>query len=287
MLTSRSSRKSTVLGFGWLLVGGALMWLAAGIVLELTPRRSTANANAINKREPVDKRPSVASLGLNEMLKRAQRNHPSIRVAEARLASARAELDQARLQVANEVIETRTQWRASSAKLAAAKAELQAVEQAKGSTPAGKYRQMIESANGRLKTAGEQVAAVEARLALLIGKASADGNKSEGQSERNKVLRKLRSFAQQMVKVARAEWRGGKANPMQLFITARRLARIDIALAGSKATKRASIEAYVKTLDDLKKIAMRLYRAGKASQADILSIQYAIAEAELWKLDAK
>ena len=210
-----------------------------------------------------------------------------MRLAEARLTSARAELDQARIRVANEVIETRTHWQSCNAKFAASKAELQAVEKAKGSVPAEKYRQLIQSANGRLNAARDHVAAVETRLAFLVGNVSADGKKPGLQSERNKALRKLRSIAQQMIKVAKADWRGGKANPTQLFIATRRLARIDIALAGSKAKKRAAIEAYVKTLNDLQKIATQLYRAGKVSQADVLSIKYAIAEAELWKLDAK
>lgn len=260
---------------GWVVLGGLLVWLAAEDVAALKPRPTDAG------RQPSGDPPAVAGMDLKAMLARAERQHPAVRAAEAKLAAARAELDRTRLQAANEVIEARKQWRAARAVVVTAEAELDAAESG------GRNPQLIKAANERRKFAREQMTAAEVRLALLVGKDAADGKKAPDRSQRDKVLRKLRAIAQGMVKVATADWRVGKTDPAQLFAATRRLGRIDVELARTKADKLKAIDDYVKTLEELQKIAVARYKAGRGSQADVLAVRYAITEAGLWKLDVK
>lgn len=284
MLTPQRTRKRIVRNCGWVLFGGLTMWLTTETVSALKPRPADASPKK-GQFKPDDAKSGLASLDLKKMLSRAQQNHPAIRAAEAKLAAARAELDLTRQQVAKEVIETRKQWRSAKGAVAAAKAELQAAERSGGSLPAERYREFVRTANERLKLAREDLAAAEVRLELLVGKAAVDGKQDTNVLQREKVLHKLRSITQQMVKTATGDWRIGKADGTELFTATRRLARIDIALAKTKAEKLAAIEAYVKNLKELQNIAEQLYRSGKAPQGDVLSIQYAVTEAELWKLE--
>lgn len=268
-------------------MGGLVVWATTVGGLAVGPSPANAGPKSKERAQPVEDASRWAAVDLKEMLSRAQENHPSIRAAEAHLASARARLELARLEVAKEVIQTRKAWRAAKAAVTTAKAELEAADRAEGLLGSSPQRELVKVATERLKIARDHLTTVEVQLEQLVGNQAVGVKKTVPSAEREKVLLKLRAIARQMVEVATAEWRSGKADTSELFTSTRRLAHVDVALAKTKANKLAAIDAYVKSLNGLQKVAEQLYRTGKASQTSVLSFRYAVTEAELWKLDMK
>jgi hypothetical protein len=148
---------------GWLTV--SLVFLAAGLVHGQQPAGGSS-AGGPPAKEAVDKE----KLKLEELLSRALKDNPDVRVAEAKVREAEAELNRARLMVAQKVT-------AFSAALDAARKTVEEAE-AKLRRLAELGRQKVVSleevkeAESVLARAKAELAKVEAEMPYLLGKQS-------------------------------------------------------------------------------------------------------------------
>jgi hypothetical protein len=151
----------------------ALGVLAALLLVPLPPSRGQdptkpkppANPAAAKEKgaAPADK-PS-----LEDLLTQALKNNPDIRVAEARVQKAEAELNRTRLEVMQKVVKFHAARTAAQARVTEAEKQLQRVRNLLASSAIS--QQDYQAAQQALITAKAELEAVEADMPALIGKA--------------------------------------------------------------------------------------------------------------------
>src|SRR5260370_31787658 len=104
---------------------------------------------------------------LEEMLQQALRNNPDIRVAEAKVAEAEAELNRTGLVIMQKVVLYNTNLADAKAKVAGAERRLERVVAANRAVAVS--AEEIQIAETELQTAKANLAKVEAELPLLLG----------------------------------------------------------------------------------------------------------------------
>lgn len=144
------------------LVGVLVVLLAGGLVLAQPP----APKEPPVKKETGEKKPAT----LEEMLARALRDNPDVRVAEAKLREAEAELNRTRLAVAQKVIAAVTAL--ERARKVAEDAEARYRRLQKLADGRGVSKEAVDEAALALALAKAEVAKLEADLPLLFGRLS-------------------------------------------------------------------------------------------------------------------
>jgi hypothetical protein len=120
-------------------------------------------------------------LSLEEMLNQALKDNPDIRVAEAKVHEAEAELNRTRITVLQKIVSNRAAWKLAKAKVAAAEQQLVRMQTLMKSAAISQeeYRaaeQAVIVAKGELET-------VEAEVPALLGKSPLKGSVSQGYRE--------------------------------------------------------------------------------------------------------
>ncbi len=156
----------------------ALVLVLAGASIGMgqpaTPQATDSNAAA-----PAQPKPAPAKSKLEEMLAEALRNNPDIRVAEAKLAEADAELNRTRLLVTQKVIDLH---HAILSQKAVVEYEQKKFERMKKLAEQGSIdSQLLDEAQQKLTIAKAKLAELEAQVPALLGKVAhaAEGNHIE------------------------------------------------------------------------------------------------------------
>jgi outer membrane protein TolC len=79
---------------------------------------------------------------------------------------------------------------------------------------------------------------------------------------------------------------GGKSDPEKVYLWSRRWMEARRDRAAKKADRVAAVEAHRDRMKELRKTAEARYRAGQLPLADVLGVDFYIAEAELWLAQA-
>jgi hypothetical protein len=106
---------------------------------------------------------------LEEMIQQALRNNADIRVAEAKVAEAEAELNRTRLVIMQKVVLYNTNVADAKAKVAVAERHLKRLQELNQRGAAAVSVQEIDTAEAELQSAKANLAKVEAELPLLLG----------------------------------------------------------------------------------------------------------------------
>lgn len=135
---------------------------AAGTVLAqgLPPEKPAA---------PPAKEQSLEKMTLEEMLALALKNNPDLRVAEAKLREAEAELNRTRLGVVQKIIAFRAGLDAARKTVADAEARLKRLQQLRANHAVA--AEVVDEATAALAVAKFELAKLEAEAPLLLGKA--------------------------------------------------------------------------------------------------------------------
>jgi hypothetical protein len=128
---------------------------------------------------------------LEELLARVLKDNPDIRVAEARLREAEAELNRTQLLAAQKAITFHAAWEAAKAKVAAVDADYQRMLKLLPSRAIA--QEEVRQAEANLAAAKAELAKVEAELPFLIGSLGKQGEGKPGMSD--KGLGEPRYFA--------------------------------------------------------------------------------------------
>ena len=74
----------------------------------------------------------------------------------------------------------------------------------------------------------------------------------------------------------------GQANADRLYLWSRRWMEAQRDVGPKKADRIAALEAHRDRMKDLRKTAEQRYKAGQCSHAEVLSVDFYLAEAEIW-----
>jgi hypothetical protein len=153
----------------------AVLLAAAGLVFGQAGPGDAKKDDKADPNQPGDKAGKEApKTKLEEMLQQALRNNPDIRVAEAKVAEAEAELNRTRLIVMQKVVLYNANLADAQAKVASAeRLHARLVDTAK-KAPGLVTEQDLQAAQTELQTAKANLAKVEAELPLLLGDKAQD-----------------------------------------------------------------------------------------------------------------
>jgi hypothetical protein len=159
--------KRTAINLSILLTGLALL---GSTVLAQAPAPGTKEGPKEEKKKA--DAPKLSTLKLEEMLDRALKNNPDIRVAESKVREAEAELNRTRLQVMQKVVKLQQELAVSKALVEQAQANLDRTLELQ------KARQISQAevtiAKQMLQQAKANLAKVEADFPYLLGQPAAD-----------------------------------------------------------------------------------------------------------------
>jgi hypothetical protein len=124
-----------------------------------------------DQRQPAEKagKDAPPKTKLEEMLQQALRNNPDIRVAEAKMAEAEAELNRTRLVVMQKVVLYNSNLADAKAKVELAERRLERLRDISRQAPQAVSPQDTQAAETELQAAKANLAKVEAELPLLLG----------------------------------------------------------------------------------------------------------------------
>jgi BMFP domain-containing protein YqiC len=149
----------------------ALLTYAGMVFGQTGPGKEEKPANP-----PADKpAKTIEQMSLDELLALALKNNPDLRVADAKVREAEAELNRARLQVTQKVVNARNAIKSQEANVAAAATGVQRAKQM--SDKAVISREEVNAAQLVLVREKAKLTELEAELPYLIGKAPQEGGK--------------------------------------------------------------------------------------------------------------
>ena len=228
-----------------------------------------------------DVQPTIPTL--DQMLRIALEHNPDIRAARGELVVAEANLDRTRLTVVKELTAYRDRWHAAHAELFAAEQELANVEEAneQRAIPGS----MVNDARLIVSASQLKLREIEAELPFLLGASPEDADElaptSDVESRTGLLRDKAIPLAEQILALSLESYRTGNGDLDRCLKWSSRLMQLQRDVADSDAERDTAAAAYEEQLLSIKEIAGARYRAGQATQEDVLAAEFAIVEAQI------
>lgn len=269
----------------------AILLLLIWTVTNAAAQTADDNAEPGDGEEPAAQSDDSASDGddvqptmpaLDQMLRIALEHNPDIRAARGEVAVAEANLDRTRLTVVKELTAFRERWLSAKAALAAAEQEMRVAE---SSYLAGGKIDLVNSAKESVAIRQLQLREIEAELPYLLGASLEDADElaptSDVESRTGLLRDKAIPLAEQIVVLSVQSFQSGNGDLGRCLEWSSRLMQLQRDVAASDAERDAAVEEYMERLLSMKEVADARYRAGRATQEDVLAAEFAIVEAQI------
>ena len=230
-------------------------------------------------------------MSLEEMLSVALKHNPDMRAAEARVRSAEADFDRTRLKVVQSTIAFREKWQTQQFALRAAEREsAEAARQeklAREGTIAGKELAVHNVAREKLAFQRAKLAEVEAELPFLLGEVPGTAVSEASDPSRFLIEEQLLPKARQILELRTREYQTGNASVLDVAAAHRQLLELETRLAHTNKQKIVAIESQKRLVQNTLAVTQQMYKAGQASQGDVLAIDLELSELDLRLLELK
>lgn len=173
-----------------------------------------------------EERPEL--IGLQEMLSIALEHNANVRVAQARVRAAEAELDRTRFEVLQQIMAFRDKWQTHRSELSAALYELRAAEAAAENQVAAQAREQYFQRRAKLRE-------IEAELPFLLGHATGKTAPEPDAASRELIREELLPKARQILEIRTREYAAGNASVLDVLSAHRQVVDFEAQLAGAVA----------------------------------------------------
>jgi outer membrane protein TolC len=230
-------------------------------------------------------------MSLDAMLAIAMQHNPEVRAAQAQVHAAEAERDRSRLAVVQKIIAFREKWQTQhgavrTAELEAANAK-RLIALAKSGVVAGQRADLAKASLQKYAIEQARLAELNAELPFLLGQAPNERPQPPTFAKRKVIENTLLPKARQLVELQTRAHQSGEASLRDLIPAHRQVVELQIRLADTVADRVKVIEAHRALLQQVRNLVEASYRAGQATQADVLAAEIELAKTELWLLDIK
>lgn len=266
---------------------------ATFLVLLLVVASWSAHQSALAQpagEKAVDENPKL--VGLQEMLAIALRHNPDVRAAAAELRSVEAQLDRTRLEVVRKIIAFRKTWQTQRFAIRAAERELQQgkakqVLAEAGVIPRGHQASLFAAAKEKLAFEQAKLAEIEAELPFLLGHTSGKAAPEADDKSRKLIREELLPKARQILELRTRAFQAGSASILEVASAHRQVTELETRLATTNKMKIAAVESQKKLLQSIRAMIEEAYKAGQATQVDVLAIELELSELDLRLLELK
>jgi hypothetical protein len=93
--------------------------------------------------------------------------------------------------------------------------------------------------------------------------------------------------AKQGFKLTLKELRIGRADSDTAYLWSKRVLEAERPLCKTQAERVAACKAHLKRVEELRKVVVARYKAGKATASEAVAFEFYVAEARVWEAEAK
>jgi outer membrane protein TolC len=270
-------RTSNIIGQTWML--GLALAVSIGIPGHLAAQDS---ADPPSPSEPPAEQPAIP--GLDEVLQAAMSYHPDIRVAEAKVRASQAELDRARLDVAQRVIDFYGQWREQQRALASAEAGLRLAEQRQ---KVGRPVDEIIRARERVEAGRARLRELEAQLPFLLGRPPGLPEPRADGPDEQELAEQLATTAESALESTQTLLQFARRGTIEdVYRWSRRIVDARRMLPGRRSELAAALRAHHDRMEVLVLRTTEMRDKGTVYEGDVAASRYYLLEAKLWMVQA-
>ncbi len=220
---------------------------------------------------------------LEDQLAQALRDNPDIRVAEAKVRSAEAELHRVRLQVMKDIFKFNADIEATQKTVEEAKQRFLKAKRLHERNAIS--REDYQAAQLTLERFQAELARQQAELPHLLGKSPRrtenDPHQAAPDDKIQDLLKKRLAAAREVRKAAHADYLAGKVSFERLHQASQTLLRARLELCRSNKERITILQEAVALAKELDNNAVARFQSGVAAQSEVLMARIARLEAEI------